>query len=133
MAYYPPNSPHWQQPQKQPIRIGKPVIIAASAVAVLAVLILIVSNFGVKIPAYQLGQTTEYTKGERTGLAYRVTVDPSCSDDQLHVVFSRVTRDDHAEMHTVWFWSSSQLMIEGYGYDVAVITDESGSAVLDRK
>lgn len=137
MAYYPPGSPHWQEVERQQrrrsFRISKPAMIGIACLVFVALFLVFAQTFGVKIPQYQLGQVTEYARDGRTGLAYRVVLDPACSNDQLHVVFNNVTKNDGAPIHTVWFWSSTQLMMEGYGYDVAIISDDTGRAVLERK
>lgn len=134
MAYYPPGSPHLeQQNPKQSFRLSRPMIIGLACAVAVALFLIFTLAFGVDIPAFQQGQVTEYARDGRTGLAYRVVLNPTCTDDQLRVVFNQITKDDGASFHTVFYWSSVQLMQEGYGYDVAMITDDNGSAVLERK
>ena len=150
MAYYPPGSSHWQQDQ-QPTRQRRSARLARAprppkalrkhgklrlaiiVAAVVAVICVIGAFSPSKLPDFQQGQRTPYVKLEQQGMAYRVAIDPKASDAQLRAVFNKLTQGDGYKLHTVFFFSSLQIMDEGWGYDVALLSDDSGHFYMDRK
>lgn len=88
----------------------------------------------INTPGYEIVRFSEsYIRDGRQGIAYSVVVDPEITDSGLKLVFRAVTKDDKYPLHCVWFFSSEQRIEEAWGYDVAMIVDETGSAKLTRK
>lgn len=147
MAYYPQNSPHWQQdqsrqkPHRTPRprtngprrRLSKRATIALSVVAAIAIFYALSLSFGVKTPAYVKGETTlNFARNGQLGPAYSVVVSQPCTDEELIQVYRDVTRNDGYAIHAVGIWSSAELMLNGWGVDVAMIMDDSGSPIVTR-
>ncbi|MEG0323409.1 MAG: hypothetical protein RR547_04970 [Raoultibacter sp.] len=67
----------------------------------------------------------EYARGDQTGMAYRVSVAESATNDDLKAVFEKVVADDGFDMHEVWFYSDTRLTDGSAAYDVALASKSS--------
>lgn len=82
------------------------------------------------MPDYQIvTQENNFIRNGVQGYSYRVIVDPALSEGQLEQVFKAVARNDASTLHNVFFYSS-QAAVDFGMYDVAQISDESGTPVI---
>ena len=74
----------------------------------------------------------EFARGEKTGQAYRVAINPEATEAELKTVFEVITADDGFELHEVWFYSDERLTDGSAAYDVALVTRDSaeGEAIV---
>ena len=77
---------------------------------------------------------SEYVRDGKKCIAYRVSVSSDPTDDELTAVFNDVCNDDYY-LHTVWFYSSSELASGGNSYDVAMLEETAAGSdpVITRK
>ena len=143
-----PQAAAYQQPQPSPFAFAqnnaqqkksakpkrmKPLAIVGIVVLVLALIGGLMEAFGPKVPAYQVYDAAEnYIRNGVQGVSYRVVIDPSVTDGELVAVYSDLKDRDVYSLHAVFFYSSSELIQNGVGYDVGRIMDETGKPVLDR-
>ena len=156
MAYYPSGSPHAQDQQparprrsdrydntpKQPRqskapRAKRPHGKRRTWIFVLIV-ILALSLIGsmipkTPVPPFRQGETSNWVRNGVQGIVYRVGLEKQCTDAELHAVYDQLTKNDGYKLHMVAFWSSPDLMLDGWGSDVGSISDENGRKVLERK
>lgn len=88
----------------------------------------------VKTPEYENVSNSEYVRDGKKCIAYRVSVSSDPTDDELTAVFNDVCNDDYY-LHTVWFYSSSELASGGNSYDVAMLEETAAGSdpVITRK
>lgn len=89
----------------------------------------------VKTPEYENVSNDEYVRDGKQCVSYRVSVSSDLTDDELTAVFNDVCNCDDYYLHTVWFYSSSELASGGNSYDVAMLeeTVAGSDPVITRK
>lgn len=89
----------------------------------------------VKTPEYENVSNDEYVRDGKQCVSYRVSVSSDLTDDELTAVFNDVCNGDDYYLHTVWFYSSSELASGGNSYDVAMLeeTVAGSDPVITRK
>lgn len=89
----------------------------------------------VKTPEYENVSNDEYVRDGKQCVSYRVSVSSDLTDDELTTVFNDVCNADDYYLHTVYFYSNSDIANGGDAYDVAMLEETvSGSdPVITRK
>lgn len=65
----------------------------------------------------------EFTRDDKVGMAYRVSVVANATEDELKTVFDKVVIDDGFDMHEVWFYSDERLTDGSAAFDVALASN----------
>lgn len=89
----------------------------------------------IKIPEYENVSNDEYVRDGKKCIAYRISVSSDLTDEELTSVFHDVCSGDDYYLHTVWFYSSSDLASDGNSYDVAMLEETASGSdpVITRK
>lgn len=82
----------------------------------------------VKTPEYENVSNDEYVRDGKKCIAYRVSVSSDLTDEELTSVFHDVCSGDDYYLHTVWFYSSSEMANGGNSYDVAILEETSSGS-----
>lgn len=81
----------------------------------------------VKTPEYENVSNDEYVRDGKQCVSYRVSVSSDLTDDELTAVFNDVCNDDYY-LHTVYFYSNSDIANGGDAYDVAMLEETAAGS-----
>lgn len=89
----------------------------------------------VNAPEYENVSNDEYVRDGKQCVSYRVSVSSDLTDDELTAVFNDVCNGDDYYLHTVYFYSNSDIANGGDAYDVAMLEETAAGSdpVITRK
>lgn len=89
----------------------------------------------VNTPEYENVSNDEYVRDGKQCVSYRVSVSSDLTDDELTAVFNDVCNGDDYYLHTVYFYSNSDIANGGDAYDVAMLEETTAGSdpVITRK